>query len=69
MPDKKGKEVDTVDYDTKVLHKGLAVEEIVRCDEEVPGHRPEPGKVVHLVDSIPNVDYLGETLIVKYLNL
>ena len=38
MPDKKGKEVDTVDYDTKVLHKGLAVEEIVGCDEEVPGH-------------------------------
>ena len=67
-----------VDDNTELLHQGLSVEKIVGSDEEIPechdticleslkmnkpGERPEPGKVVHFVHSVSDVDNLSKTL-------
>ena len=56
--DKDGEEVNPVDDHPELLHEGLAVEEIVGGDEKVPGEGTEPGKVVHLVHRISNVNDL-----------
>jgi len=57
-----GEEVYPVDDNTELLHQSLSVEKIVRSDEEVPGERPEPGKVVHFVDGVSDVDNLSKAL-------
>ena len=60
--DEHGEEVHPVDDHTELLYQGLAVEEVVGGNEEIPGEGPEPGQVVHLVHCVSNVDNLRETL-------
>ena len=62
VSDKEGEEVNIVDENTKLFYKGLSIEEVVGGDQKIPGERSEPGEVVHLVDSIANVDDLSKTL-------
>ena len=62
VSDKEREEVHIVDENTKLFHKGLSIEEVVGGDQKIPGERPEPWEVVHLVDSIANVDDLSKTL-------
>jgi len=62
VSDKEREEVHIVDENTKLFHKGLSIEEVVGGDQKIPGERSEPGEVVHLVDSIANVDDLSKTL-------
>ena len=60
--DEHGEEVHSVDDHPELLYQGLAVEEVVGGDEEIPGEGTEPGQVVHLVHCISDVDNLRETL-------
>ena len=60
--DEDGEEVDPVDDDPELLHESLPVEEVVGGDEEIPGEGPEPGKIVHLVNCVADVDDLRKTL-------
>ena len=60
--DEDGKEVHPVDDHPELLNKCLTVEEVVGGDKEIPRERPEPGQVIHLVNRVPDVDNLRETL-------
>ena len=60
--DEDGEEVDPVDDDPELLHESLPVEEVVGGDEEIPGEGPEPGKIVHLINRVADVDDLRKTL-------
>ena len=60
--DEHGEEVHPVDDHPELLYQGLAVEEVVGGNEEIPGEGPEPGQVVHLVHCVSDVDNLRETL-------
>ncbi len=62
VADEKREALGAADQDPEVVHHGLAVEEIVGSDEEVPGKRSKPGQIVDLVDGVANVDDLGEAL-------
>ena len=62
VADEEGKEVNSVDDDTELLHEAFAIKEVVRSNEEIPRKRPEPRKIVHFVDSVANVDYLSKAL-------
>ena len=62
ISDEEGEEVHIVDENTKLCDQGLPIKEIVGGDKKIPGERSEPGKVVHLVNSVANVDDLSKTL-------
>ena len=46
----------------------MASDDKKRSYEKVPGHWPEPGQIIHLVNSVPDINNLGETLKKKHLS-
>ena len=60
--DQDREEVHPVDDHTELLYQRLSVEEVVGGNQKVPGQRSEPGKVVHLIHRITNIDNFSKTL-------